>query len=135
MPANIDPIYTLTPNISFCALTAANTAKDGTGTVGVAFTAGANGSYLKKLTFRAKGTNVQTVARVFINNGGSNTTATNNTLFKEITLLATTLSETTALADVELAFGDALPAGYQILITLGTAVAAGWQITAVGGDY
>ena len=51
-------------------MTASNTAKDGTGTVLTVFTADStNGSYLSTLSFRAAGTNVATVARVFINNG------------------------------------------------------------------
>jgi hypothetical protein len=137
MAANTQPIYSRLPDIQWIqSITAANTAKDGTGTVNTVFTADAtNGGWVEKLVFRALGTNVATVARVFINNGSTNATVGNNTLFKEITLPATTLSETSALADQELSLRIALPLGYKINVTLGTAVAAGYSATTVGGKY
>jgi len=135
MPANTNPIYTLTPQTSFGTVATANTAKDGTGTVVTVFTAGANGSYLNSIIFRAKGSNVATVARVFLNNGSDATTATNNSLIAEMTLPATTLSETAQLAHQELFINKPLPAGYKINITIGTTVAAGYAVTGFGGNY
>jgi hypothetical protein len=137
MPANTNPIFGLTPVANWGATvqTAANTAKDGTGTVLTVYTAGANGSFVQKIRFRAAGTNVATVARVFINNGSANSTPANNILFDEITLAATTLSETSALSCYELPMNIALPAGYKVNITLGTAVSAGYYVSAVGADY
>lgn len=111
-------------------ITTANTAKDGTGSVAMVMTAN-NTAYIDRLVFRATGTNVQTVARVFLNNGETNATASNNVLFAEITLDATTLSETTALADEELPLDIYLPAGHRVFVTIGTTVAAGWRVTAV----
>lgn len=117
-------------------ITAANTAKDGTGTVSVILTNTRKDLYLEKLIFRAAGTNVASVGRVFINNGSTNATAANNSLFAEKTLPATTLSEVAALADVEVYLGIWLPQYYRILVTLGTAVSAGYYVSAVGGkDY
>ena len=81
------------------------------------------------------GTNVATVARVWINNGSTTGTAANNTLWDEITLAANTLSQVAASVNYELPFGFALPAGYVIYVTLGTAVAAGFKATIIGGDY
>lgn len=137
MAANINPIFTDTPHLEWGAtpVTTANTAKDGTGTVLTVFTAGADGSFVQRLRFRAAGTNVATVARVFINNGSTNATAANNVLFDELTLAATTLSETAALANYELPLNIVLPAGYTINVTIGTTVAAGYYVSAVGGDY
>lgn len=138
MAANTTPIYTLTPNITVGqTIATANTAKDGTGTVVTVFTAGTNGAKPEGVIFRGIGTNVATVARIFINNGSTNATATNNTLFAEITLAATTLSEVGALADYRYQFPDnlRLPNGYKILITIGTTVAAGYAVTGYGGDY
>ena len=138
MAQNTQPIFTRTPHIEWAtsAITTANTAKDGTGTVLRVFTADAtNGSYVSNLVFRAAGTNVATVARVFINNGSSNATPANNILFNEITLAATTLSEVAATANYNLPMNIALPAGYKINITIGTNVAAGYYVSAVGGDY
>lgn len=133
---NTKPIFSSAPQINWCSLTAANTAKDGTGTVGTVFTAHATkGGRVEKLRVRPLGTNVITVARVFINNGSTSATAANNSLFTEITLAATTVSEVAAQTEVEYTLNLALPAGYKLLVTLGTAVAAGHQFTAVGGEY
>lgn len=137
MPANTNPIFVLTPQAVWGTLTTANTAKDGTGTVLTVFTAGASGSRIEKLVFAPLGTNVQTVARVFINNGQASGVAANNTLIREITIPASTLSETTEQIITELVFTDdlKLPAGYKLNVVIGTAVAAGIQCTAVGADF
>jgi hypothetical protein len=135
MPANTTPIFPLVPKVSFAKLQTANTAKDGTGTVASVFTAGANGSRIDYLKVRALGTNVATVLRVFINNGSDPTVAANNTLFIEQTIAATTLSEVAALADNIVTLDLSLPAGYVLNCTIGTTVAAGLMVTAVGGDY
>lgn len=145
MAANTSPIFTLTPNVGWGAadgdggsagpLKTANTAKDGTGTTLTCFTAGSNGSYLSKIRFRPVGTNTQTVARVFINNGSTSSTIANNTLVDEITLASTTLSETASLQSYELPLGFPIPAGYKVLVALGTTVSAGYRVTVFGGDY
>lgn len=137
MPANTAPIFTLTPDVAWgtSALTTANTAKDGTGTVLTVFTAGANGSYVQRIRFRPSGTAVQTVARVFINNGSTNAIAANNILWDEITIPATTVSETTAQSTFEIPLNYALPAGYVLNVTIGTTIAAGLYVSVIGGDY
>lgn len=145
MAANTNPIFPLTPNVSWGNVLAANTAKDGTGTVVTVFTAGLNGSKIDQIKVRALGTNVATVLRLFVNNGQVNTTAANNSLIHEVTIPATTLSEVAALADNDITIakntGEVavpipyLPAGYKINVTIGTAVAAGLQVTVHGGDY
>lgn len=138
MAQNTAPVFTNVPHVEWgaSALTAANTAKDGTGTVLTCFTADAtDGSFVQRIRFRAAGTNVATVARVFINNGSTNATAANNILWDEITLSATTLSETSALSTYELPLNFALQAGYKVNVALGTAVSAGYYISVIGGDY
>ena len=47
---NTSPIFTLVPNVGFARLAAANTARDGSGTVTTIFTAGTEGSLLNKIT-------------------------------------------------------------------------------------
>jgi hypothetical protein len=136
MALNTAPIYSASPIVTWGTVATANTAKDGTGTVVTVFTADAtNGGRVDKLKVRAAGTNVATALRVFINNGSTNATASNNTLYTEATIAATTLSEVAALADTEIALGISLPAGYKINITIGTTVSAGLAVTAVGGKY
>lgn len=137
MAANTSPIFSLIGQIGWgtTALATANTAKDGTGTVLTVFTATSEGGYIQRIRFRSAGTNVATVARVFINNGSTNATPANNILFAEITLSATTLSETSALADYELPLGFALPPLHKINVTVGTTVAAGYFVSVLGGSY
>ena len=149
MAKNITPVYSLDARFS----------TDGTATsaspVGVTLTAAANdytgisannavvftadateGGYVQRLIMRAIGTNVATVLRIYINNGGAVTTAANNTYIDEIALPASTASAT-ALTGPALArvLNKRLPAGFRIVVGLATAVAAGWKVTAEGAKY
>jgi hypothetical protein len=137
MAANTQPIFSIAGDIEWgtTAITTANTAKDGTGTVLTVFTANVDGAFVQRIRFRSAGTNIATVARVFINNGSTNATAANNILYDEITLAATTLSETAAQPVYELPLNFALPAGYVLNVTLGTTVAAGYYVSVIGGKY
>jgi hypothetical protein len=141
MPANNQPIFTRTPDVQWTvsAMTVANTTTDLTaGTIYLAFTADTtNGGYVQRVRFRALGTNSNaTVARVWVNNGLTTATAANNALFDEITLPTTTVSQQAAQANYELPLNFALPAGYGIYITLGTAPSsAGWDAIVIGGKY
>lgn len=144
MPANIDPIFSRVGDVTqdgstafSSAITAAANDYTGAGANNVlVFTADpTNGGYLQRLQFKALGTNVATVARVFINNGSANTTASNNTFFDEIALPVTIASATAGTPTVSLYMNIALPPGFRIYVGLGTAVAAGWNVTPVAGKY
>ena len=143
MAANTIPIYSKQGQISFSALLqTANIAKDGTGTTQLIFTAGADGARVERIRVRAVGTNVATVLRIFINNGSDPAVAANNVLYAEKTIAATTLSETAELALNQLptttdptAFPLVLPPNYRLYCTIGTTVAAGLRVTAIGSTY
>jgi hypothetical protein len=140
MAQNTSPVFPLVPVITWVNTGAvtANTTTDLTSgtTYNSNFTANAtNGSRVDFVRVRALGTNVATVIRVWINNGATIATATNNTQFFERALAATTVSQTSELPDVILPINVSLPAGYKIYYTFGTAVAAGYSIQVVGGDY
>ena len=137
MAANTSPIFTLTPDIQWAiSATTANTTKTlAAGTNFLCFSAGTNGSFVQRIRFRTLGTNVASVARIWINNGNTTATASNNTLWDEISLPATTVTETAAQSNYELPLNFALPPSYTIYVTLGTAVAAGWDVIVIGGDY
>jgi hypothetical protein len=147
MAQNTSPIFPLTPVNSWVSGTAAtagtpgltaNTTTDLTsGTIyGPIFTGKAvDGSRLDFIKVRPLGTNVATVIRIWINNGSATGTAANNTLYLERTLNATTVSQTAEQPDIALPISLSIPAGYRIYATFGTAVAAGFHLTAVGGDY
>ncbi|BBB61927.1 hypothetical protein UNDKW_3654 [Undibacterium sp. KW1] len=137
MAANISPIFPLTPKVWISALiTAANTNKDGTGTVvQISSPAGPNGAFVESVEAIPIGTNNASVLRVFLNNGSSTSSAANNILWEEVSLPATVLTEVAAQAKVVIPLNRAIPAGYTLYATMGTAVAAGWRARAHSGDY
>jgi hypothetical protein len=143
MVANTSPIYTLTPDLSNNNATGMNAtitaaAADYTGVSAnnrLVHTAGADGSFVRRLRCKPIGTNVAAVLRVYVNNGSDPTVATNNSFIGEIPLPATTVSTTAALIDVDYNLEFALPAGWRIYVGLGAAVAAGWVVTAIAGKY
>lgn len=138
MAANTSPISPATPAESWNAtpLTSANTALDGTGTVGTIFTAGANGSRVPRLRIVHRGSNVATVLRIFENNGLTNATPANNNLMTEITIAVNTLSQVAASVFYDLYLNIVMKAGYKLNYTTGTAVAAGHSVgTPDAGDY
>ena len=150
MPSNIDPVYSKTGRLSNgstsltfrVSTTTANTAFDGTGTldtsIWAAFTADAtNGSFLRSIVAKVTttGVGVASVLRLWINNGSTNATNTNNGLYKEISLPAITATQTAATPDFEIPCNIMLPAGYRILYAFGTAPVNTWMVYGIGGDY
>lgn len=141
---NTDPIYSKSGDVSNNGTTGMNqlitlAANDYTG-IGannsLIFTADAtNGGYIQRIRFKAGGTNVASVARIFINNGSTPGTATNNVFYGEISFPATTLIATAATVEVDYPMGFAIDPSFRIYFGLGTAVAAGWVATVIGGKY
>lgn len=147
MAANTIPIVPITQNIGSVTLTTADTSLTSPTTAGAtALTAGANGTRIDGMKVRALGTNVATVLRVFIKTGGS------YALFYEVALPASTASTTAPAEATDLyllpvnydngAAGNSngvlppyLKSGQSLVVSLGTTVAAGYAVTAWGGDY
>lgn len=135
MPANIQPIFPIVPNVGYGKVLAANTGTDGTGTIVTLFTAGANGSIVDSLTLLHLGTNIATVLRLFIKDGA------NYTLIFEETVSSNTVSQVAKSVSYEYLFDGTnrkrlvLEAGQSIVASVGTAIAAGIQCTLIGGDY
>ena len=94
-----------------------------------------NGGFIQRIRAKSAGVNVASVARIFINNGAINTTATNNSFYGELGLPATTLTPTAPQIDLDYQLNIALPPGFRIYVGLGTAVAAGWAFVPVAGKY
>ena len=148
MPANTAPRYTIIGDFSsdsatamaptFTTAAANYTGVDGTNNR-IVFTASANGSRLVGLHFAAIGTNTQSVARIYINNGSVNTTAANNSYVGALTLPATAASNTVAEASADFYFPGGyadLPASWRVYVGLATTVAAGWVCTPIlGGEF
>lgn len=136
MAGNIDPVFPKVNKAGWATLSAANTAKDGTGVVQTICTGDdTNGSYVEDIRCIPIGTNVATVLRVFLNNGSSSAVAANNTLWYEKTLPLSALSEVAEQVPQIIPLKRAIPPGYKLNVCLATAVAAGVQVTCAYGDY
>lgn len=145
MPANTVPIFPVTPKIQWgTVLTADATASknhDGTAAGAVLlFTAGPNGSRIDEIKALPLGTNVASALRIFINNGQPNTTAANNTVYSDTSLPASTINEATGQTEVIVRQPNdnrslVLPPNYKLYATIGTTVAAGWEVVVQGGDF
>lgn len=142
MAANNSPIFTRTADIQWVeSITAANNTIDITsGTSYLVFTADATeGGFLREIRIKANPSQntAATVARVWINNGSTTGTASNSAIFTEVGIPATTASATNAMPDFIVPVNVALPAGYRVYLTFGTAPGGSGEFTAVaiGGKY
>ena len=160
MAVTSTPIFVQTPNVGAlnAVLSTAMTntkAFDGTEATGTAmvlvFTAGADGSRIDQIMCRlastngatASGTSAATVIRFWINNGSTNTTATNNIFLGEVAIPATAVTAlgTSALTTYPLTLptgGLNITGTYRIYA--GATVAAGGTnigiaVSAFGGNY
>jgi|SRR5690348_10619477 len=128
MAANTAPIFTLTPNCAVSQITAANTARDGSGSLVTAFTAGTNGSLISQITFindaTAVGASALKVCRVFI----TDTSGANPTLFQEVLLAAVTSSNTAIGATSTITFTNGL------VIKAGQLIKVSQSLCATGAD-
>lgn len=138
MAANQSPIFVLTPRASFAPTTATvNNGYDGTGTQQTVFIAGTNGSKIEFIYCLHAGnanTNIS-VVRVFINNGSTNTVATNNALVYEFLMPASTGGAGTPNIPQTWPANIILPAGYKIMVSMANTNTNGYIVTAMGGDY
>lgn len=151
MPANISPIYTLTPKLGkgiWISTSTANTTSDGTSTIGTSsillFTGGTNGSYIDKIRLTPVGSvaataTTATVARFYTSTVTSGATARTDTFnFVEQALPAQTTDQTTTGINYwDISCGFVIPANTTILFSMHHAAAANtaWQATVFGGDY
>ena len=131
MPANISPIFTLTPRVGAVAIATANTARDGSGTIGTVLTAGTNGTRISRIQIKATVTTTAGTIRLRIHDGA------NYFLWREIINLAITIGANVAAWESivylpgELAL--ILPSGYSLRAS--TEKAENHNVIAEGGDY
>lgn len=138
MAANNQPIFSKVADVQWItSATTANTTADLTsGTIYQVFSADTtNGGYVQRMRFRPLGTNVATVARIWLNNGSTTATIANNVLWDEVSLASTTVSQTSALSVSEIPLNFALPPSYKLYVTFGTGISAGYDVITVGGKY
>lgn len=139
MAGNNAPIYSRVADVQWNStpVQSANTTTDLTsGTIYPVFTADTtNGGYVQRMRFKPLGTNVATVARIWLNNGSATTTGSNNSLWDELTIVASTASQTSAQPVYEVPLNFALPPSYRLYVTLGTSGATGYDVVTIGGKY
>ncbi len=128
---NTNPIFPVTPVIGLGQVSAANTNRDGTGTLVSILTGGADGTRIHKITIIATVTTTAGMVRLFILGGGF------TRLWKEIAISAITVSATVKGHEevLELFGEDALhlPSGY--ILKASTHNAEAINVIAEGGDY
>lgn len=144
MAGNADPIFSKSGDVSSdgttgMAPTITTAVGDYTGASAdykLVFTADAtNGGFIQRIRFKPAGTNIASLARIFINNGSANTTASNNSFYGDMTLPVSTASLTASMPELDYPLNIALPAGFRIYVGVATTVAAGWYCTPIAGKY
>ena len=147
MTANTSPIFSVTPRVSSVRVSAAQTASDGTGTVGtnmyLAFTPGIDGSYLQRVRFSLSESTMSTASaaatlRVSIatTNTGTLTTA-NCFLYQEINAAVQTPTTTASSYPIDIPLNFAIPSNQYVMVSTSVAANANtaWVATVIGGDY
>lgn len=99
-------------------------------------TALVDGSFIESLRFKARGANVASGVRVFLNNGLAPATAANNFFLDDAALPATTTSIVGQTGPVIIMpMRLLMQPGFRIYAGLATAVIGGWGGMAVSGKY
>ena len=122
------PIFVGTPKTWLAALSAANTNRDGTGTIITIVTAPAGGTRIDKVRAVAAGTTTAGVVRLFLHDG------TNFRLLREIMVQAVTPSATVEVwsQDIDFPGGLFLPNGWSLRAS--THNAENFNVAVLGGD-
>lgn len=129
-------IFVGTPKSPSVRISTANTARDGTGTLGTVATAGASGAFYKGLRVQFEATSTANVIRIYIQDAG----AGNNELRRELLIPATTPSTTIEAASAAWfpEGGFVLSASSVVKASINTSAASA-EIASVslegGGDY
>lgn len=139
MTTNFNPIFIKQANIGQARVAAANTARDGSGTIPTIFTAGADGSLVNSIQFTsAQATAAASsamVGRIFVtDNAGANPR-----MLREIAIPTVTPSTTVIGAQVIITFSGGLQLVSGQLLKCCITVYAGAQdqmdVVAIGGDF
>jgi len=127
-----DPAFTATPLLGFAAVSTANTARDGTGTIATVFTAGAAGARISSLVLQATGDPADSIVTIFVDQGAG------FKLYDEVDLENSPAASTTVTGyrtrrtydDWLLEPGDILGAAITVALTAGVV-----NVWAHAGDY
>ena len=128
------PQYASTPRCGVGQVSTANTNRDGTGTIAIILTAGANGSRIDAIDLKAVGTTTAGMLRLFVHDG------TSARLLTEVNVGAVTPSSTQPSWEAQLNTNTmtqvlplVLPTGYSLRAS--TEKAETFNVIALGGDF
>lgn len=127
---NSIPRFLLTDNnVAHVVISTANTGRDGTGTIGTVYTAGAQGSLIELIRVIATGTTTAGMVRLFLHDGA------NARLYTEIPVTAITPSATVEAFEAEYVPTKplVLPTGWSLRAS--THNAEEFVVRATGGNY
>jgi hypothetical protein len=130
MAANSVPRFLLPENsIGSVDISTANTNRDGTGTVGTVWTAGAGGGQIELIRVIAKGTTTAGMIRLFLHDGAA------YHFYDELVVAAVTPSGTVAAFEGEIVPSKplVLPSGWSLRASTHNAEA--FSVVATGGNY
>ena len=129
MAANTTPIFTDTAICASAAIATANTNRDGTGTIGTVYSAGADGGRVAYVRVQATVATTVGVVRLFIHTGAA------YFLWKELLVTAITPSTTVEAYSIEYVPTEALvlPTGYSLRAS--THNAENFNVFVHGGDF
>jgi len=126
--------YASTPKCGIGQISTANTNRDGTGTIGTIFTAGASGSRIDAINIKATGTTTAGMIRLFIHDG------VDARLLTEVPVMALTPSGTLPSWEAQLNTNTmtqvlplVLPTGYSLRAATNNAET--FNVIALGGDF
>ena len=140
MAGGITPIMPKIGNISFAQIASAVTGADMT-SAALIFTADAtNGSILYEVRVKyLPGTSTtSTPIRIFLNNNGTLSTTTNNSLLTETNVPAITTTQTAGTTDFFIPMprgGIILPPSYRVYATAPSWTTGTFMVTAFGGNF
>lgn len=128
--------FAATVRAGLVAISTANTALDGTGTVGTVLTAGASGTRIDRISIKAKNTTSAGMIRLFLHDGSA------YHLWREVSVAAITPSATVAAYEASMSSNNAMDIGYLPLtiptgysLRASTEKAEPFEIAAFGGDF
>jgi hypothetical protein len=125
------PAFAATPKAALAQVSAANTNRDGTGTIVTVLTAGANGTRIERVKVKAVGATTAGMIRLYLNDG------TNTRLLEEALVAAVTPSGIVETFEAEFDFSRpdqmlVLPNGWTLRAS--THVAETFNVIAIGAD-
>lgn len=124
----LNPQFAATPRIASVNVSAANTNRDGTGTVATLITGASTGTRISEIVVKAKVTTTAGMIRLFLHDG------TNFWFFDEVSVAAATVSASTQSTRVSVIYNNLILPNASWSIRVSTHNAESIDVTALGAD-